>query len=76
VSLHERLRNRLHRWMDSDWGDPGGGEGVGPGPGFGPSGSVGEMAEDAEVEGDRPEQEREYEDWQAKQARLGRPTDS
>jgi hypothetical protein len=34
------------------------------------------MAEDAEVEGYRPEQEREFEDWQAEQAKLGRPTDS
>lgn len=57
-------------------GDAGGGVGLGPGPGFGPSAGVGEMAEDAEVEADRPEQEREYEDWQAEQAKLDRPTDS
>jgi len=64
MSLGERLRDRLRRWMDSDWsGNDHGGVGPGLGGSLHTPSTVEEMAEDAVRESDRPEQEREGEEF-------------
>jgi hypothetical protein len=65
VSVRERLRSRLHRWVDGSWGLGGGG--IGPaGPGltgsFDAPAIVKEMAEDVVAESDKREQDREERD--------------
>jgi hypothetical protein len=70
MSFRDKVRYSLHRWADSIVPSRGvhGGRTSLP--------DVGDMAGDAVAEADRPEQEREYEEWQAEQETLGRPTDS
>jgi hypothetical protein len=62
MSFRDTLRDRLHRWMDSDWSaNDHGGVGLGPGGSLHTPSAVEEMAADAAAESDRPEQEREQE---------------
>jgi hypothetical protein len=72
MSFRDKVRSRLHRWVDGVGMGSGGGGGV---HGFDVSiPDVGGMG--AADEADRPEQEREYEEFQAEQKQFGLPIDS
>ena len=63
MSLRDKLRARVHRWMDRDWSaNDHGGVGPGLGGSLDTPSAVDEMAADAVAESDRPEQEREREE--------------
>ena len=60
MSLRDKLRDRVHRWMDNDWSaNDHGGVGPGLGGSLNTAAAVEEMAAHAATESDRPEQERE-----------------
>ena len=70
MSLRDKLRDRVHRWMDSDWSaNDHGGMGPGLGGSLSTPAAVEEMAADAATESDRPEQEREHQQFEAQHAR-------